>query len=110
MFIVSRNHVLDSFDPEGFFTSDYSCEGTYNMDLFCDENFDKLLVESRGLTDMEARYEIYRQLQSILVDEQAVGNFLNYTEILDGYRNNVLNFKVHPLERLVLTADLEVTE
>jgi len=110
MFIVSRNHVLDSFDPEGFFTSDYSCEGTYNMDLFCDENFDKLLVESRGLTDMEARYEIYRQLQSILVDEQAVGNFLNYTEILDGYRNNVLNFKVHPLERFVLTADLDVTE
>jgi len=110
MFIISRNHVLDSFDPEGFFTSDYSCEGSFNMDLFCDENFDTLLAEARGLTDTEARYEIYRQLQSILVDEQAVGGFLNYTEILDGYRNNVLNFKIHPLERFVLTADLDVTE
>jgi peptide/nickel transport system substrate-binding protein len=110
MFIISRNHVLDSFDPEGFFSSDYSCEGSFNMDQFCDQNFDTLLAEARGLTDTEARYDIYRQLQSILVDEQVVGVFLNYTEILDGYRNNVLNFKIHPLERFVLTADLDVTE
>jgi peptide/nickel transport system substrate-binding protein len=110
MFIISRNHVLDSFDPEGFFSSDYTCDGSFNMDLFCDENFDSLLAEARAMTDTEARYEIYRQLQSILVDEQTVGVFLNYTEILDGVRNNVLNFKVHPLERFVLTADLDVTE
>jgi peptide/nickel transport system substrate-binding protein len=110
MFIISRNHAVDNYDPEGFFSSDYSCEGSFNMDLFCDETFDTLLAEARGITDLEARYEIYRQLQTILVDEQAVGVFLNYTEIVDGIRNNVLNFKLHPLERYILTADLDVAQ
>ncbi len=108
MFIISRNHVLDSYDPEGFFTSDYSCTGSFNMDLFCDEEFDTLLAEARTLTDVEARYEIYRRLQAILVDEQAVGVFLNYTQIIDGVRSNVLNFQIHPLERFVLTAELDI--
>lgn len=110
MFIISRNHVLDSYDVEGFFRSDYSCEGSFNMDQFCDEEFDTLLLEARGLTDLDARYEIYRRLQSILVDEQVVGVFLNYTEILNGTRNNVLNFKVHPLERFILTAELDIAQ
>jgi ABC-type transport system substrate-binding protein len=56
---------------------------------------------------MEARYEIYRQLQAI-IHEQAAGVFLNYTEIVNGVRSNVLNYKVHPLERFVLTAELDV--
>jgi peptide/nickel transport system substrate-binding protein len=108
MFIISRNHVLDNYDPEGFFSSDYSCGGSFNMDRFCDEKFDSLLAEASASTDTEARYDIYRQLQAILVDEQAVGVFLNYTEIVNGVRSNVLNFKMHPLERFVLTADLDV--
>jgi len=108
MFIISRNHVLDSYDPEGFFTSDYTCKGSFNMDRFCDEKFDTLLTEARGLTDLKARYDIYRQLQTILVDDQAVGVFLNYTEIVNGISNKVLNYKLHPLERFILTAELDV--
>jgi peptide/nickel transport system substrate-binding protein len=109
MFLASRNHVLDNFDPEGFFSSDYTCTGSYNLNLFCDPQYDTLLAEARTLTDVEARYAIYRQLQSILVDEQCVGIYLNYTEIVDGVRSNVVNFRIHPLERYVLTADLDVT-
>ena len=110
MFIISRNHVLDSFDPEAFFASDYTCEGSFNMDHFCDKTFDEQLVKAQGLTDLKARYDIYRQLQKTLVDDQCVGVFLNYTEIVDGVRSNVLNFKLHPLERFVLTADLDISQ
>jgi peptide/nickel transport system substrate-binding protein len=110
MFIISRNHVLDSYDVEGFLNSDYSCAGGYNRAQFCDETFDSILAEARGMTDVEARYDNYRELQKILVDDQCVSVFLNYTEILDGVRSNVLNFKLHPLERYVLTADLDVAQ
>ncbi len=108
MFIISRNHVLDNYDPEGFFSSDYSCTGSFNMSHFCDEEFDTLLAQARKTADVEARYDIYRQLQSILVDKQCVGVFLNYTQIIDGVRSNVLNFQLHPLERYVLTAELDI--
>ncbi len=109
MFIVSRSHVTDNYDPEGFFSSDYSCAGSYNMDLFCDEAFDALLAEARKTADVDARFEIYRQLQTIL-DEQAVGVFLHHTDAIYGIRKNVLNFKVHPIERFVLTPELDISQ
>jgi peptide/nickel transport system substrate-binding protein len=110
MFIISRNHSLDTYDPQGFFASDYTCKGSFNMDLFCDKNFDDLLAQATTMTDLDARYNIYRQLQKILVDDQCVGVFLNYTEIVDGIRSNVLNFQVHPAERYVLTAELDIAQ
>jgi peptide/nickel transport system substrate-binding protein len=110
MFIISRNHSLDTYDPQGFFSSDYTCKGSFNMDQFCDKTFDDLLAQASTMTDLEARYEIYRQLQKILVDDQAVGVFLNYTEIVDGVRSNVLNFVVHPTERFVLTPELDIAQ
>jgi peptide/nickel transport system substrate-binding protein len=110
MFIISRNHSLDTYDPQGFFSSDYTCKGSFNMDQFCDPNFDSLLAQATGMTDLNARYDIYRQLQKILVDDQCVGVFLNYTEIVDGIRSNVLNFQVHPAERYVLTAELDIAQ
>lgn len=108
MFIISRSHVTDNYDPEGFFSSDYSCDGSYNMDQFCDQNFDSLLAQARTMIDANARYDIYKELQSILVDEQCVGVFLNYTAFVDGIRNNVLNFRTHPLERIMVTAELDI--
>jgi ABC-type transport system substrate-binding protein len=62
------------------------------------------------MTDPIERYNIYHQLQSILVDQQCVSVFLNYTEILDGMQNNVLNFKIHPTEQYVLTAELDIEQ
>ncbi len=108
MFIISRSHVTDNYDPEGFFSSDYSCTGSFNFEQFCDPNFDSLLAQARTLTDPNARYDIYKQLQSILVDQQCVGVFLNYTMFVDGVRNNVVNFRTHPLERIIVTADLDI--
>jgi peptide/nickel transport system substrate-binding protein len=110
MFIMSRGHSLDTYDPEGWFSEDYSCKGGFNVSLFCDENFDQLLEQTKQMTDPIERYNIYHQLQSILVDQQCVSVFLNYTEILDGMQNNVLNFKIHPTEQYVLTAELDIEQ
>ena len=60
MFIISRNHALDTYDPQGFFASDYSCKGSFNLDLFCDKNFDDLLAQATTMTDLDARYDIYK--------------------------------------------------
>ncbi len=107
MFLMSRNHVLDSYDPEGFFTSDYSCNGSFNMDLFCNEEFDALLVEARKTPDSAARFDIYRQLQQILEDN-AVGVFVHYNQRVNAYTNNVLNYRSHPVGRFYINADLDV--
>jgi len=67
-----------------------------------------LLAEARTLPDSAARFDIYRQIQSIVVDEDVVSIFLNYTEDTDGYRAGILNYQVHPLGYNTLTPELDV--
>ncbi|MEM7126031.1 MAG: ABC transporter substrate-binding protein [Chloroflexota bacterium] len=108
IFIVSRGHLLDNYDPEGFLTADFSCGGGYNLNQYCNETVDNLLAEARTLSDSEARFDIYRQIQSIVVEEDVASIFLNYTEDTDGYRAGILNYRVHPLGYYTLTPELDV--
>lgn len=108
IFIASRGHLLDNYDPEGFLTADFSCDGGYNLNLYCNEAVDSLLAEARTISDSEARFDIYRQVQSIVVEEEVASIFLNYTEDIDGYRAGVLNYRVHPLGYYTLTPELDV--
>ena len=107
MFILARSHVLDTYDPEGFFTSDYTCAGTFNWDYYCNEEFDALLAQAKTLSDPQARYEIYYQLQSI-IDSDVVGVHLFYTGNAGGYWDTLLNFREHPLGRGTLYPELDV--
>lgn len=109
MFIVSRGHLLDSYDPEGFLTADLGCDGSFNLSLYCNPTVDEMLAEARTITDPEGRYELYQEIQTIVVEEDVVDIWLNYTEQLYGYRNNVLNFQPHPLDYYTLTPELDVT-
>jgi len=108
IFIVSRGHLLDNYDPEGFLTADFSCGGGYNLNQYCNEAVDRLLAEARALADSEARFDLYRQIQSIVVDEDVASIFLNHTEQIYGYGAGVLNYRVHPLGYYTLTPELDV--
>ena len=108
MFIVSRGHLLDSYDPEGFLTADLGCDGSFNLSLYCNPTVDELLAEARTMTDPEGRYELYRQIQAIVFEEDVVDIWLNYTEQLYGYRSDVRNFHPHPLDYYTLTPELDI--
>lgn len=108
IFIVSRGHLLDNYDPEGFLQADFACDGGYNLNQYCNETVDNLLTEARALPDSAARFDIYRQIQSIVVDEDVASIFLNYTEQIYGYRAGVLNYRVHPQGYYTLTPELDV--
>ena len=108
IFIVSRGHSIDTYDPEGFLTADYSCGGGYNLNLYCNEQVDALLEQAKGIADSEERFDIYRQIQQIIVEDEVASIFLNYTEQSFAYRNGVLNYQPHILENYTLTAELDV--
>lgn len=108
IFIVSRGHLIDNYDPEGFLSADFSCSGGYNLSQYCNEEVDTLLAEARATADSTARFEIYSQIEQIITEQDVVNIFLNYTEQIFGYRAGVLNYQPHPLEHYTLTADLDV--
>lgn len=109
IFIVSRNHLLDNYDPEGFLQADYGCDGSYNLNAYCNPELDALLVEARGLADPAARYEIYRQIQQIIVADDVVSIWTDYTVQIHGHRTDVVNYQPHPLGHYLLTPELDLT-
>ena len=110
MFLVSRGHLIDAYDPEGFFTADYSCSSmdVSNYANYCNPMVDELLEQARPLSDTEARYDIFRQIQQILHDD-AAHPFINYTEQIYAYGNHVKNWQSHMLEYYMLTTELDVS-
>ena len=106
--VGSRGHLLDNYDPEGFLTADFACGGGYNLNQYCNETVDNLLPDARTLSDSEARFDIYRQIQTILVEEDVASIFLSYTEAINGYRAGILNYRMHPLGYYTLTPELDV--
>ena len=110
MFLVSRGHLIDAYDPEGFLSADFSCGAidVSNYANYCNPAVDELLEQARPMSDLEARYDIYRQIQQILHDE-AASTFINYTEQIFAHSDRVINWQPHLLEYYMLTTDLDVT-
>ena len=110
MFLVSRGHLIDAYDPEGYLTADFTCDtvGVSNYSNYCNPEVDELLAQARSLSDVEARNDVYRQIQQILHDD-AAATFINYTEQIFAHGDHVLNWQPHLLEYYLLTTELDVS-
>ena len=110
MFLVSRGHLIDAYDPEGFLTADFSCGSldVSNYSNYCNPQVDELIEQARPIADLQARYEIYRRIQQILHDDAATA-FINYTEQIFAHGNHVLNWQPHLLEYYIMTTQLDIS-
>lgn len=104
MVLSQRNRLIDIADPIGFLTADYTCEGSYNLSHFCDEDYDRLIAEAAETADTERRYELYAQAGQIL-EEQAVNVWLVNEQAIDAVRTDLQNHVQDPLSRYVLRAE-----
>jgi peptide/nickel transport system substrate-binding protein len=104
MVLSQRNRLIDIADPIGFLTADYTCEGSYNLSHFCDEDYDALIARAAGTADTEQRYQLYAQAGKIL-DEQAVNAWLVNEQAIDAVRTDLQGYVQDPLSRYVLRAE-----
>ncbi len=111
MFLVSRGHLIDAYDPEGFLAADYTCDtiDISNYTNYCNPEVDELLARARKLSDLQERHEIYRQIQQILHDDASTV-FINYTEQIFAHGNHVLNWQPHMLEYYMMTTELDIAK
>lgn len=109
LFILSRSHLVDVYDPIGFLQADYTCDGGYNLSVYCDPDFDAAVAEAATLDDADARYALYGELAGILQD-QAVNVFMTHSSQIDAYTDAVSGFRTHPLNHYLVTTDVSVAE
>jgi peptide/nickel transport system substrate-binding protein len=69
----------------------------WNESRFNHERFDKLLVESRGVTDLAKRKEMFCEMQWLIHNEGGVG-IPAFTDLVDGAHESVKGIIKHPLE------------
>jgi peptide/nickel transport system substrate-binding protein len=105
--LLSRGYLLDVGDPAGYLAADYTCEGSYNVTQYCDEETDAQINQALQDEDQDARYEVYRDLAQ-QVQSEALNVFLVHESGVVGAATSVENFEQHPLNFYVFTKDLSV--
>ncbi|AZA08187.1 ABC transporter substrate-binding protein [Corynebacterium pseudopelargi] len=70
--LLSRSVLLDSGDPVGFFTSDFSCDGEYNMAQLCNAEVDELIAKAEALDAGEQRQKAAVAAEQAILDTGAV--------------------------------------
>lgn len=105
--LLSRGYLVDVADPAGFLLSDYTCDGGYNIAHYCDPETDQMIKDAAATEDLDARSEQYQAIAEKMQADAASVFLLHETSVW-GNRTDVENFRPHPLEYYVLTADLSV--
>ncbi|PVZ13287.1 ABC transporter substrate-binding protein [Actinomycetospora cinnamomea] len=70
--IVSRSQQLDTGDPIGYLTSDFSCAGGYNWAGYCDPATDAVLATAAQTSDVEARRRAALEVEARVLAADAV--------------------------------------
>ena len=103
--LLSRGYLVDLGDPVGYLSSDYTCEGGYNIAHYCDPEVDAMVSEAAGTEDSEARNAIYGQVAERLQGDPA-SVFLVHESLVTAMSTNLEGFVPHPLNFYVLTKDV----
>lgn len=106
--IGTRSYLLDTNDPVGHLASDWSCEGSYNLARFCDEDIDADITEAATEADFDARNEAALEIEARIL---ATGSFvpLAAERARLGLAEGVEGVAEDPLERIIVTAETRRT-
>lgn len=106
-FILSRATVLDSGDPVAYMQSDFSCDGSFNLGLYCSESVDKALdnADLQPLGELRNKAIIAAE-RKILEDYAAIP--LVHERVIQGETPSVSNVERDPRERRLVTQFTQV--
>ncbi|CAI3802373.1 ABC transporter substrate-binding protein [Pseudarthrobacter sp. MM222] len=108
MVLSQRNRLIDIADPIGFLTADYTCDGSYNLSHFCDQDYDAAISKAATTADADQRYRLYAEAGKIL-QERAVNVWLVNEQAIDAVRADVQSHVQDPLSRYVVRAETAKT-
>ncbi|MEV1293925.1 ABC transporter substrate-binding protein [Pseudonocardia sp. NPDC049635] len=107
MYLLSRSYLLDVPDAGATLISDYSCDGSYNINRYCSPQFDALIAPLATETDPRARQEIFARAAEQL-NADAVGVPLVHTRA-GGVGHRVTGYAVDPLAKTLVVPGLAKT-
>ena len=107
MYLASRSYLVDVPDAGATLTSDYTCQGSYNINQYCSPEFDALLAPLATETDPATRQEVFTRASAKLNDD-VVGVPLVHTRA-NGVGDQVAGYTVDPLAKTLVVPGLAKT-
>jgi peptide/nickel transport system substrate-binding protein len=102
-FVLSRATVLDSGDPVAYLTSDFSCDGSFNIAKLCDPAVDQAVRTAAGIeAGDERRAAILAAEAAVLRTDAAIP--MLHERVIQGDATSVADSAKDPRERLLITS------
>ncbi|MCO7221903.1 ABC transporter substrate-binding protein [Klenkia sp. PcliD-1-E] len=101
-FLGSRLTLLDTGDPVGYLSTDYTCDGGYNLARLCDPAVDAAVASAAALTDPRERRQAAADIEAQVLSTAAVVPVL-HEQSRTGVGAGVQGVGDDPFERQVVT-------
>lgn len=105
LFLGSRGYYFDIADAGAVFTSDFTCEGGYNLNLYCSPDFDALVAELSLAETAEDRQVLFAEAAQVLADD-FIGFPLVHDRARYAVRSDVEGLVIDPFELTILTSQV----
>jgi dipeptide transport system substrate-binding protein len=89
----------DNGDPDNFFNVLLSCSAVKagsNYARWCNDKFNKLILDAKTATDFKTRTKLYEQAQVVIHDEAPVVN-IAHSKAFKAMAKNIKGYKIDPL-------------
>lgn len=106
-FILSRATVLDSGDPVAYLTSDFSCEGGFNLSRFCNAEVDAALAAAAATPAGAPRRAAILEAERLILEADAAIPLL-HERVIQGEAAGVRGAARDPRERVLITVETVV--
>ncbi|MEI4271806.1 ABC transporter substrate-binding protein [Klenkia sp. LSe6-5] len=103
-FILSRATVLDSGDPVAYMTSDFSCEGSFNISQLCDPAVDAALEAAAAAPAGPQRRALALEAEAAVLATGAAVPML-HERVIQGEQAGVSGAARDPRERVLITSE-----
>ncbi|MFJ5222062.1 ABC transporter substrate-binding protein [Streptomyces sp. NPDC088400] len=102
-FVSARNTMLDTGDPVSALSTDFTCDGSYNLALLCDKGVDRAVATADSLADPGKRQDAAMAAEARILGTDAVVPLV-HQRIIVGAAPSVRGVTLDPYERGLATA------
>ncbi|MFJ9620956.1 ABC transporter substrate-binding protein [Streptomyces sp. NPDC101181] len=107
-FIQARNTLLDTADPVSYLTSDFTCDGSFNITQLCAKPVDTAVAQAASLAGTDARHRAEMTAEAAILGSDALVPLV-HERFVQGYDEaRVRGVALDPMERTLITADTRV--
>lgn len=103
MALIARNPLF-LYDPQGIFESDYTTGGSYNLSVY--SGLEDRIAAAGTTTDTQKRYQIYRDMEKKIIEDDVNTIALNSYVQIDATRKSITGYRPHPTDAVALTTSI----